>query len=64
MGKDLGNPRSAFSDAVRHGPHQAAQKSQYFVNEGSVAALEHEIEIGRGGVWLSLTPEQYAKLKT
>jgi hypothetical protein len=30
----------------------------------SAAALEHGIEIGRGGVWLSLTPEQYARLKT
>ena len=30
----------------------------------SASALEHGIEIGRGGVWLSLTPEQYAKLKT
>jgi hypothetical protein len=25
-------------------------------------AIEHGIEIGRGGVWLNLTPEQYAKL--
>ena len=28
----------------------------------SASALEHGIEIGRGGVWLSLTPEQYARL--
>ncbi len=27
-------------------------------------ALEHGIEIGRGGVWLNLTTEQYAKLRT
>lgn len=26
-------------------------------------AIEHGIEIGRGGVHLTLTPEQYAKLK-
>ena len=26
-------------------------------------AIEHGIEIGRGGVYLTLTPEQYAKLK-
>lgn len=25
--------------------------------------LEHGISIGRGGVWLSLTDEQYSKLK-
>lgn len=25
-------------------------------------AMEHGIEIGRGGMWLNLTPEQYAKL--
>jgi hypothetical protein len=29
----------------------------------SASALEHGIEIGRGGVWLNLTPTQYAKLK-
>jgi hypothetical protein len=29
----------------------------------SAAALEHGIEIGRGGVWLNLTPEQYVRLK-
>ena len=27
-------------------------------------AIEHGIEKGRGGVYLMLTPEQYAKLKT
>jgi hypothetical protein len=26
-------------------------------------AIDHGIEIGRGSVWLNLTPEQYAKLK-
>jgi hypothetical protein len=25
-------------------------------------AIEHGIEMGRGSVWLKLTPEQYAKL--
>jgi hypothetical protein len=25
--------------------------------------LDHAIEMGRGGVWLRLTPEQYARLK-
>jgi hypothetical protein len=27
-------------------------------------AIEHGIEMGRGGIYLTLTPEQYAKLKT
>ncbi len=27
-------------------------------------AIEHGIEKGRGGIYLMLTPEQYAKLKT
>jgi len=27
------------------------------------AAVEHDIEIGRGAIWLRLTVEQYAKLK-
>jgi hypothetical protein len=26
-------------------------------------AIEHGIEMGRGGVYLTLSPEQYAKLK-
>jgi hypothetical protein len=30
----------------------------------SASALERGIEIGRGGVWLNLTPEQYSRLKT
>jgi|ERR1700677_3647246 hypothetical protein len=30
----------------------------------TASALEHGIEIGRGGVWLNLTSEHYAKLKT
>jgi hypothetical protein len=33
-------------------------------NLESRQALDQAIEIGRGGVFLSLTPEQYAKLKT
>ena len=29
----------------------------------SKQALEHGIETGRGGMWLRLTPEQYARLR-
>jgi hypothetical protein len=29
----------------------------------SASALEHGIEIGRGGVWLNLTQEQYVKFE-
>jgi hypothetical protein len=28
-----------------------------------IAAIEHAIANGRGGIWLNLTAEQYAKLK-
>ena len=28
------------------------------------AAVLHGIEIGRGAIWLRLTPEEYAKLKS
>jgi hypothetical protein len=28
-----------------------------------VAAIEHAIGIRRGGIWLNLTADQYAKLK-
>jgi hypothetical protein len=30
----------------------------------TVAAFDHAVSIGRGGLWLSLTQEQYARLKT
>jgi len=33
-----------------------------FKNLEERQALDHGIEIGRGGVWLNLTAEQYAKL--
>jgi hypothetical protein len=33
------------------------------LNLESKQALEHGIETGRGGVWLTLTPEQYARLR-
>jgi hypothetical protein len=32
-------------------------------DSGSLQILEHAIETGRGGVYLCLTPEQYAKLR-
>ncbi len=33
------------------------------MNLESLRALEHGIEIGRGGVWLELTEEHYEKLR-
>lgn len=28
-----------------------------------IAAIDHAIAVGRGGIWLNLTSEQYGKLK-
>jgi hypothetical protein len=41
---------------------ELAKRGEGLPDLESAAALEHGIEIGRGGVWLNLTPEQYARL--
>ena len=40
-----------------------ARRGEAWGNLESKQALEHGIETGRGGVWLRLTPEQYARLR-
>ena len=42
---------------------EMAERGGGVPNLESGQALRHGIEIGRGGVWLSLTEEQHAKLK-
>ena len=42
---------------------EIARRGGCTMNLESLQALEHGIEKGRGGVWLELTEEQYAKLK-
>ena len=42
---------------------ELARRGEAWGNLESKQALEHGIETGRGGVWLRLTPEQYAKLR-
>lgn len=42
---------------------EMARKGGASMNLESHQALEHGIEMGRGGVWLELTEEQYGKLK-
>ena len=41
---------------------ELAERCVGFKNLAERQALDHEIEIGRGGIWLNLTTEQYAKL--
>ena len=41
---------------------EIARRGGCNMNLESLQALEHGIEIGRGGVWLELTEEQYQKL--
>jgi hypothetical protein len=41
---------------------ESAERCGGFKNLEERQALDHGIEIGRGGVWLNLTAEQYAKL--
>jgi hypothetical protein len=50
-----------FADAEK--VREVAKRGGGVPDLESASALEHGIEIGRGGVWLSLTPEQYATLK-
>jgi hypothetical protein len=42
---------------------ELAQRGGYSMHLEGRQALERAIEVGRGGVWLELTDEQYAKLK-
>jgi hypothetical protein len=41
---------------------QIAERGGAAMNLDTLHALDHAIEIGRGGVWLELTEEQYRKL--
>jgi hypothetical protein len=42
---------------------ELARRGEAWGNLESKQALEHAIEVGRGGVYLRLTPEQYARLR-
>jgi hypothetical protein len=42
---------------------ELARRGEAWGNLESKQALEQGIETGRGGVWLRLTPEQYARLR-
>ena len=41
---------------------EMAKRGVALNNLEAVAMLEHSLEIGRGGVWLELTEEQYQRL--
>lgn len=42
---------------------EIAEHGGYVLNLEGRQALQHAIEMGRGGIWLELTEEQYRKLK-
>jgi hypothetical protein len=42
---------------------ELARRGEAWDTSGARQILEHAIETGRGGVYLRLTPEQYAKLR-
>jgi hypothetical protein len=55
-------PRTfTFADAEK--PPELARRGEAWGSLESKQALEHAIEMGRGGIYLRLTPEQYAKLR-
>lgn len=41
---------------------EIAERGGCTLNLEGRQAIEHDIEIGRGGIWLNLTEDQYAKL--
>jgi hypothetical protein len=49
----------ANADKIR----ELARRGEAWGDLESKQALEHAIETGRGGVYLRLTPEQYARLR-
>jgi hypothetical protein len=42
---------------------EIASRGGYVMNEEGRKAFEHAVQNGRGGIWLQLTDDQYAKLK-
>jgi hypothetical protein len=42
---------------------ELARRGGAVLNLETEQAIRHGIEIGRGGIWLNLTEEQYRKLK-
>jgi hypothetical protein len=42
---------------------EMAERGKADLNLESRAAIQHGIEIGRGGIWLELSDEQYSRLK-
>jgi hypothetical protein len=42
---------------------EIAERGGYVLNLEGRQALQQAIEVGRGGIWLTLTEEQYRKLK-
>ncbi len=42
---------------------ELAERGGYNLNLEGRQAIQHGIDIGRGGIWLELTEEQYAKLR-
>jgi hypothetical protein len=42
---------------------ELARRGGAVLNLETEQAIRHGIEIGRGGIWLNLTDEQYRKLK-
>ena len=53
--------RVSFRDPTKI--YEIARRAGAFNNLEEKHALDHAIEIGRGGIWLRLTDEQYQKLK-
>jgi hypothetical protein len=49
----------AHADKIR----ELARRGEAWANLESKQALEHAIETGKGGIYLRLTPEQYARLR-
>jgi hypothetical protein len=61
---DLKTPlpmKLTFTDAEKI--RELARRGEAWGDLESRQMLEHTIEMGRGGVYLRLTPEQYAKLR-
>ena len=52
--------RVSFADPGKI--YEMAERAGGFNNLESKQALDHAIEIGRGGIWLDLSEEQYQKL--
>lgn len=61
--EDLKTPIPLHLNVRQEKLFEIAERGGYRLNLEGRQALQRAIEVGRGGIWLELTEEQYRRLK-